>query len=63
MPVRTSARTGDPIKTCFKIVMAITTIESEAVPIGIKALLVTSQAWPVRCGRQGRAIMANQVST
>ena len=29
-----------------------------------KALLVTSTAWPpVKCGRQGRAIVVNQVST
>ena len=30
----------------------------------IKVLLVTSPAWPpVMCGRQGRAIVANQAST
>ena len=33
-------------------------------PADIKVLLVTSPAWPpVRCGRQARAIVANQAST
>ena len=45
--------------------MASTTVESE---IGgatdIKVLLVTYPAWPpFKCGRQGRAIVANQAST
>ena len=58
-----SARTGDPVKTVVpKSFMASTRIDS--VPTDIKVLLVTPPAWPpVRCGRQSRAIVANQAST
>ena len=55
------ARTGDPLKTVVpKSFMASTRI---AVPTDIKVLLVTSPAWPpVRYGRQGWVIVANQAS-
>ena len=44
--------------------MAMTTTETQGVPTDIKALSETSPVWPpVRRGRQGRAIVANQVST
>ena len=61
-----SARTGDPVKTGVpKSFMASTRIDPrEAVPPDIKVLLVMSPAWPpVRCGRQGWAIVANHAST
>ena len=36
---------------------------SKAVPIDIKTPFVMSPAWlPVRCGRQGQAIVVNQAS-
>ena len=55
-----SARTGDPVKTVVpKSYMAS---RRKGTQLGV--LLVTSPAWPpVRCGRQGRAIVANQAST
>ena len=51
---------GDPVKTVVpKSFMASTTV-----PTDIKVLLLMYLAWPpVRCGRQGRAIVANQAST
>ena len=63
-----SARTGDPGKTnkSSKIFMVITTIESElgGANRDIKIPLIMSPALPpVRCGRQGRAIVVNQAST
>ena len=60
-----SARTGDPVKTVVPNYHG-NDINRNSVrrSTDIKALLMTSPAWPpVRCGRQGRAIVANQVST
>ena len=60
-----SARTGDPVKTVVPNYHGNdNNRNSIRVPTNIKALLVMSPAWPpVRCGRQGRPIVANQVST
>ena len=61
-----SARTGDPVKTVVpKSFMANTIIESVLGGANRhQVLLVTIPAWPpVRCGRQGRVIVANQAST
>ena len=62
-----SARTGDPVKKqLFQNLtwQAEEKVHSLAVPTDSNVLLVTSPAWPpVRCGRQGRAIVANQAST
>ena len=55
-----SARTGDSVKTVVpKSFMANTRIELELGGANRhQILLVTSPAWPpVRCGRQGRAIV------
>ena len=58
-----SARTGDPVKAVVpKSCMASRRIGTQAVPTDSNVLLVTSPAWPpVRCGRQGRAIVANHL--
>ena len=60
-----SARTGNSIKTVVpKSFVANTRIELELGGANRQVLLITSLAWPpVRSGRQGWAIVANQAST
>ena len=59
-----SARTGDPIKTVVpKSFMASTRIDSELGGANRHQLVTSLARPPVRCGRQGRAIVAYQAST